>query len=312
MKDFIHSNGFKVLLAVIFIMFGLMLYSSSANGSFLSNLLDVISTPMQKVSAIVTNNAAVATNNVTRSADALQAENNALKQQINELNNKLVDYYEIKQENAQYSQYLELKKNHKDFQFVSASVIGRDPNDLFHNFTIDKGNLAGVKVNDPVITNAGLVGWVSSVNMMNCKVTTILSPDTSVGVMDNACGESGVVSSNIKLSDQGLAKMSYLAAGTKTKIGDIVVTSGIGGIYPKGLMIGKLKQVKNEEYDVSLCAVVEPFVNVKTLHDVFVITSFQGQGEILSSSSPSSNLSSSKSSSNPSSSSAAPVSSGGR
>lgn len=282
MKDYFHSNGFKVLLAIIFIMFGLMLYTASTGSSIFSNLFGFVSTPMQKVSTVVTNNAAATANKVTRSADDLQAENDALKQQINDLKNQLVDYYTVKQQNEQYTKYLDLKDKNKSWSFVSASVIGRDPNDLFYNFTVDQGTLSGVKVNDPVITNAGLVGWVSSVNATFCKVTTVLSADTSIGAIDKVCGDSGVVNSNLKLADQGLAKLGFLAADTKVKTGDMIVTSGLGGIYPKDLPIGTATEVKNEENDVSLCAIIKPFVDVKTVHDVFIITKFQGQGEVLS------------------------------
>lgn len=299
MKDYFHSNGFKVLIAVIFIMFGLMLYTASVNSSIFSNLLGFLSTPMQKVSTVVTNNATVTAQKATRSADALETENAALKKEINELRNQLIDYYQIKKENEQQKSYLELKKDNPDFQFVSASVIGRDPNELFYGFTVDKGSLYNkeIKVNDPVITDAGLVGYVSSVSPTFCKVTTILSPDTGVGALDPVCGDTGVVSSNKKLADQGLAKMGFLSAGTKVQAGDIIRTSGLGGVYPKTLPIGKVKEVKNEEIDVSLYAVIEPFVDVKTVHDVFIITHFEGQGEIMSSSSSSSNSSTSSSSS---------------
>lgn len=310
MKDYFHSNGFKVLIAVIFIMFGLMLYTASVNSSIFSNLLGFLSTPMQKVSTVVTNNATVTTQNATRSADTLEAENAALKKEINELRNQLIDYYQIKKENEQQKSYLELKKDNPDFQFVSASVVGRDPNELFYGFTVDKGSLSNIKVNDPVITDAGLVGYVSSVSSTFCKVTTILSPDTGVGAIDPVCGDTGVVSSNKKLADQGLAKMGFLSAGTKVQAGDIIITSGLGGIYPKKLPIGKVKEVKNEDVDVSLYAVIEPFVDVKTVHDVFIITHFEGQGEIMSSSNSSSNSSVSSNSSSGSSSTLSSSSSG--
>ena len=284
MKDFLHSNGFKVLLAVIFIMFGLMLYTASTGSSIFSNLMGFISAPMQKVSTVVANNANETAKNATLDANQLKAEYDELKKKNEDLNNKLVDYYQIKQENEQYKSILGLKSQHKDYQLVSAAVIGRDPNDLFYNFSVDKGSLDGVKVNDPVVTSAGLVGYVSSVNATYCKITTILSADTSIGASDKVTRDSGVVSSNTKLADQGLTKMGYLDANTKVKSGDIIVTSGLGGIYPKDLLIGTVTEVKNEEYDVSLCATVKPFVDVKSVHDVFIITKFVGQGEIMESS----------------------------
>lgn len=281
MKDFFHSTGFKVLLGVIFILFGVLLYTASAGGSIFSDALGFLTTPMQKVSTVVTNNAAATANTVLQSKEDLEAENAALKKEIEELNAKLIDYYQVKLENEQFRSVLELKEENKDFQFVSAAVIGRDPNDMFYSFYIEKGESSGISLNDPVITNSGVVGWISSVNASYSKVTTILSADTSIAAVDKLTRESGVLSSDIKYADQGIIKLGYLTVDTKVKPGDIIVTSGLGGIYPKDLPVGKVQEVMPEEYDVSYCAAVKPLVDVKTVRDVFVITDFQGQGQVL-------------------------------
>lgn len=287
MKDFFHSKGFKLLIAVVFIMFGLMLYTAGTGNSVVSDLLGFVSAPMQKVSTVVTNNAAVAAQSVTRSNAELLAENSALKKQIEEQNQKLVKYYTFQQENAQLRKFLELKNENKDFKPVSAAVVGRDPNDLFYNFQIDKGTLAGISLNDPVITDGGVIGWVSSVNASYSRVTTLLSADTKISAIDKVNRDSGVISSNIKLADSGLVKLGYLSADTTVKVGDIIVTSGLGGLYPRDLPIGTVTKVDNEAYDVSLYAEVKPFVDVKTVRDVMVITSFEGQGQALAEAAPS-------------------------
>jgi rod shape-determining protein MreC len=281
MKNYFRGNSFKALLITIFVLFALMLYTASSNGGLFPNLLGAISTPMQKVSTMATNNAANAAEGVTLSKEQLLAENKQLRAEIDSLNQKLADYDTYKQENAQLRKFLEFKDENKDIQLASAAVIGRDPSDLFYNFTIDQGSSAGISVNDPVITEAGLVGWVSAVTSSYAKVTTILSPDTNVGAYDSVNRDSGVVSSNLKLADSGLIKMGYLTAANTVKEGDIILTSGLGGIYPRGLKIGKVTAVKHEEYDVSMYAEVLPFVDVKTVRDVMVITSFNGQGETL-------------------------------
>lgn len=281
LKDYFHSGSFKLLIAVVFILFGIMLYSSGANGSIFSDVLGFISAPMQRVSSVVTNNAAVAAQSVTRSNDELSAENAALKKQIEELNKKLVNYYTYQQENAQLKKFLELKNENPDFKPVSAAVIGRDPNDLFSNFQIDKGTYSGVKINDPVITDGGVVGWISSVSPSYSRVTTILSPDTQISAIDKVNRDSGVISSSIKLADRGVVKLGYLTADTTVKEGDLIVTNGLGGVYPRDLPIGTVTKVANEEYDVSLYAEVKPFADVKTVRDVMVITSFRGQGQVL-------------------------------
>lgn len=288
MKDFFHSKSFKILIAVVFIMLGLMLYTAGTGSSILGNLFGFISSPMQKVSTVVIQNAKAAAEPVTRSNAELIAENSALKKQINELNQKLVQYHTYQQENAQLRKFLELKNENRDFKPVSAAVIGRDPNNLFANFQIDKGTLSGVALNDPVIAEGGVVGYISSVSASYSRVTTLLSPDTKISAIDKVNRDSGVVSCDIKLADSGVVKLGYLAAGTTVKQGDIIVTSGLGGLFPRDLPIGTVTKVDNEPYDVSLYAEVKPFVDVKSIRDVMVITAFEGQGQALGSTSSSS------------------------
>ncbi len=281
MKDFFHSTGFKLLLGVVFVLFGVLLYTASAGGSAISDLLGLVTAPMQKVSTVISNNAAVAAEDATRSREQLIAENQQLRRQIDELHTQLIDYYQLKLENEQFRSVLELKNDNQDFQFVSAAVIGRDPNDVFYTFQIDKGSSAGISVNDPVITNSGVAGWISSVTTSYARVTTILSADTSISALDKVNRQTGVISSNIEFAEQGVIKMGYLPSRDAVQEGDIVVTSGLGGLYPRNLPIGKVLEVFPEESDVTYYATVEPLVDVKTVRDVFVITDFEGQGEVL-------------------------------
>jgi rod shape-determining protein MreC len=281
MKDVFHSNGFKILIVTVFVLFGLMLTTAGAGGSFLTNAFGFLSTPMERISTLVTNNAAAAARSATQSKEELKTENARLKQQVDELNRKLINYYTYQQENAQFRKFLELKNENQDFKPVSAAVIARDPSNLFYQFTIDQGSLAGIAVYDPVITESGVAGWISSVSANYSRVTTVLSPDTKISAMDKVNRESGVVATDVKLSDQGIVKLGYLSANTTVKAGDIVVTNGLGGIYPRDLAVGTVKSVKNDPYDVSLYAEVAPFADVKSVRDVMVITSFQGQGQAL-------------------------------
>ena len=303
MRDFMHGTSAKVLLAVVFVMLALMLFTATQGGSVVANALGLVATPMQRVSTILTNNAAVAAEPLTYSKEELLEENAALKKEIEELQAKLVNYDQYRIENAQLRKYLELKDENRDFKPVPAAVIGRDPNVLY-KFTIDKGTNDGISKNDPVITDAGVVGFISAVNANYSQVTTLLSPDTKIAALvtteeesgtpvKDSVGalpsidetelrrDSGVVSTDIMLAEEGLVKLGYLAADTPAKAGDIVTTSGLGGVYPSGLAIGEVVSVQNEEYDVSLYAEVRPFVDVNSVRDVMVITEFEGQGQAL-------------------------------
>lgn len=312
MKDFFHSKSFKLLIAVVFILLGLMLYTASSGNSLTANLLGFLSTPMQKVSTVITNNAAAATDTATRSNEELLKEIEALKSENADLRNKLINYYTYQQQNAQLLKYYDLQKDNPDLKMTAAAVIGRDPNDLFYGFQIDRGSSSGIAVNDPVVTENGVVGWVSSVNASYSRVTTLLSPDTKISAIDKVTRDSGVVGTNLKLADQGLIKLGYLSADTTVKEGDIIVTSGLGGVFPRDLALGTVKKIGHEETDVSLYAEVTPFVDVKTVRDVMVITHFNGQGQALADSSSSGASSASSTASSGASSSASSTVSGAK
>ena len=160
MNRFFQTKKFKGLIVVLFLLFSLVLYTSTAGPGAVGDMLNSIAMPLQKVFSSVTGKAQTNTATISKSKEELQAENTKLQQQVNELNQKLTNYYSAVQQNEQYKQFLGIKNEHKDYQLLSASVIERDPNSLFSSFTIDQGSVSGVTKDCPVITSAGLVGWI--------------------------------------------------------------------------------------------------------------------------------------------------------
>lgn len=160
-------------------------------------------------------------------------------------------------------------------------MIGRDPADLFYGFTIDQGSLSGIEKNDPVITDRGLVGWVSAVYPTYSHVTTILSPETNVSVLDQVTQDTGVVAGSLEYAAAGQVEMRFLTAENKLKAGDIIVTSGVGGVYPGELPVGEVVEKRQEENADSITAVIQPYEDIKTLTNVCVITEFLGQGSTM-------------------------------
>ena len=116
--------------------------------------------------------------------------------------------------------------------------------------------------------------------MTTCKVKTILSPDTKAGAVDKQTSDSGIISGSTSLCDDNLTSLNKLSEDNKIKVGDIIVTSGTGGVYPKNLVIGKVKEIKYNSYDISRYAVVEPYEDIRDITTTAVITSFDTQGEI--------------------------------
>ncbi len=279
MKEFFKGTGFKILIAIILIMLGLILFTASVDVPVLTSALSFITTPIQKISTNITNAAGYITDR--KSVEELQGQVESLEKEVKELRELTIDYYDIKHENAQLVKHFDLKQKDTSLKIVPSSIIGRDPNENFYSFTIDEGSISGISVNDPVITDKGLVGWVYSVSANSCKVKSILSPETNVGVVDIRTGDSGVIKGSVQLADSNLARLTYISAQNDLKEGDMLVTSGLSGMYPKNLQVGKIKELAYDSFDASLYAVVEPFEDIINMKEVFVITWFEGKGDIV-------------------------------
>lgn len=215
-----------------------------------------------------------------KSYDELLEENEALNSEIAELRTQLVDYYDVKQENARLWRYYDLKRDYPQYELLPATVIRRDPSDDFYAFTINQGSNDGVSVGDPVVTEKGLVGWVSAVDASTSRVKTILSPDAKVGAIDTVSRDSGIVTGNVLFADQNLTTMTKISALNTMEQGDIIITSGISGIYPASIIIGEVTEIRFDEYDTSKYAVIKPYEDITSVIDVVVITNFEGKGEV--------------------------------
>ena len=252
----------------------LLIIGGLTENNLIASIVNGITLPMSEVSAAVTKEAA------KPDYDELYKENEELKAELSELRTQLADYYNVKQENERLWRYYDLKAENPQYDILPATVVRRDPNDDFYSFTLDKGKTNDVAVGDPVVTENGIIGWIYEVDAYTAKVKTILSPDAKVGVIDTVTRDSGVVSGNVLYADKNLTTMTRISALNKLKEGDIVTTTGISGIYPSGLIVGEVKEIAFDEYDTSMYAVISPFEDIRTVIDVVVITSFEGQGEI--------------------------------
>lgn len=121
---------------------------------------------------------------------------------------------------------------------------------------------------------------MSDVELTTCRVRTILSPDTKASAIDKKTSDNGIISGNAEYCDDNLTCLTKIAENNKIKAGDIVVTSGTGGVYPKNLIIGKVKELKFNSYDTTRYAVVEPYEDIRTVTSAAIITNFDGKGEV--------------------------------
>ena len=270
MKEFLKSVAFKALVVVALFLIGIMIYAASTGGvsTIPATITGAIVTPLQSLATTVSDgfNSFIG---IFTDSNALREENERLQSEVNEL----------RRQNELYREFLELKEQNPDYQFADGRVIAMDPADKYGNFTIDAGSLEGVKANDPVVTPDGLVGVVYEVGLNYAKVRTILDPATQVSAYVSRTRSGGVTGGSASLAQEGLLRLNLLSRDSGAATGDYVVTSGRGGIYPEGLLIGTIQEIQPESDALTMYAVIEPFADLKNLSDVFVIISFDGQGE---------------------------------
>ena len=194
MRFFLRSKQFKIIVAV-FLTVVLVTVSFVFIGKRMSpqtDIASIISAPFRSIASSVSN----AVNDffdAYSDGNKLSLENAELKAQIDELQNKVADYEEILSENNFYKDYLEIIETHPDYKFASANIIAKDPADPYGGFTINKGSASDISLYDPVITESGVVGYITEVGLTSSKVTTILSHDITLGAIDNRTNDSGIV-----------------------------------------------------------------------------------------------------------------------
>ena len=281
MREFFKSALARALGIVALVLVGVMIYSATTGGfaTIPETLSGIFITPLQSAASGASNGVSDFFGWLTGGDDMraklaeLEKENAALRQQ-------LVDYDEIKQTNEWYSEILGLHEKNPEYTFASGRVIGRDPTDYYGNFTISAGQNAGISVNDPVVaTDGSLVGVVEEVGLTYAKVRTILDPATKVASQISRTGDTAYTAgSTVELARRNTLRMTALERSSAAAVGDYVVTSGIGGVYPGGLLIGTVTRIQSATDGMTLNAEVELFADIYDLKQVMVITSFTGQG----------------------------------
>jgi rod shape-determining protein MreC len=153
---------------------------------------------------------------------------------------------------------------------IVARVIGQESNNFLDFIMLDLGTDHGVEVGMPVLTDQGLVGRISEVTSTTSKV--LLITDTSSAV--NAILQSSRVNGVVRGNPGGDLLMDYIPQGVIFSVGEVVLTSGLGGNFPKGIPIGQVLQINQRDIDVFQQAVVRPTVDFSSLELVMVVTNF--------------------------------------
>ncbi|MCK9182547.1 MAG: rod shape-determining protein MreC [Fibrobacteraceae bacterium] len=153
-----------------------------------------------------------------------------------------------------------------NYPIVTARIIGRNPGRFLTTFIVNRGSDHGIQVNMPVFTVQGLVGRISSVSKRHAKVQLLLDPALKLSVMAQRTRVVGFLEGG-----SGNALMAMIPSYMGVKVGDTLVTSGLGGIFPKGIVIGTVRDLRKGDVDVVTHLEVAPFQEFTRLEELFIM-----------------------------------------
>ena len=275
MQSFFKSTKFRCILALCAALALGVITAALTHDSTspLTKAVSVVMSPLQSLSSALQEKSDSFYAHF-RSSGAYLEQISDLESQIAEYRQHLVDYENTLQKLESYEAFLDIQKNNSNYTFCAASVISRDGTDVYNSFTINKGAQDGIAVGMPVICGNYLVGSVRQVNPTSCTVHTVLNPSLVISAYEIRTGEEGFITTDTSLALNGQCKMTRLNDSTAIGSGGIICTSGLGGSFPRDLIIGTVSSIHNEEADISAYAIVEPGISLTNILDVFVITSF--------------------------------------
>ena len=276
MKDFFDTWKFKILIAIAVFLVGIMAYAG-ANGRLTAARWNGATATLSSscgAAAKLSGGVASLWENYA-DIDAILEENKTLTEENAALRAQMVDYDKLKAENEAYKALTNIQEQHPEMSYTSSFVIGRDPLDSFWGFTLDRGTLDGVAVNDAVISDEGyLLGVVREADLTSCKVMTILHPSFNAAGVVSRTRDNGIITGSAEYAADGLCVLTNLARSTMSKAGDQIITTGLGGVFPPEVLVGVIKELTPEASGKSMLAVIKPGADPRTVRHVFIITSY--------------------------------------
>ena len=208
--------------------------------------------------------------------DDLKAENERLREQITAMEGQVRQAQQTLEENAYLTQFLELKENHADYRFLKCEVVSVQDTGYTRTLTLNAGENEGAAVGYPVITAQGVVGRITETGTNWSRVMPLTELSSSVGVYAERTEEEAVAVGDYACRTEGNLLLSYLAENSGIAVGDRVRTSGVGGSFPRGLLVGTVTEVLWDPATLTRTAVLSPAASPleSDLRDVMILTNF--------------------------------------
>jgi len=269
-RDFFLFRRFSLpIFIILFLLFALVLMSLRAKQrkgvDFFDALVMEICSPFQKGSTFVIKTVQGTFQRYVFLIN-LEEENRMLKQKIAQLQEQNHRMKEMKLANERLRELLQFREKNSS-SMIGAEVIGQDPSSWFKSVTIDKGERDGVKKGMAVISSAGVIGQILKTASHYAIVLLLTDYNSAIDSIVQRTRAKAIVEGK----GENRCQLKYLLRADEVVVGDVVVTSGLGGNFPKGLMIGEVKKVDKKGHGVFQYAELVPSVDLTQLEEVFVI-----------------------------------------
>jgi len=257
-----------IITIIILILLVVMTNTEASQMSYIENIVNNLVMPIQNGLTYLKNKLA-GNESFFDNVSTLQNENEELRKKNSELEQALRELEILKSENETLKEYVNLKDKYHTYTTIPAYIINRDITNYSNVVVINVGRKDGIKENMTVIADEGLVGHIISVTDNTAKVQTIIDTSTAVASTISTTKDTIIVQGT--LENNTMLRATYIPTDASILQGDSVETSGIGGIYPKGIHIGTIKEVVSTRNITDRYATVETAVNFKKLATVLVI-----------------------------------------
>lgn len=263
----------SLIIAFLLIAFSIFVRNDRSTPSFIQNIGNsaagvvdkVVNAPVEEISRM--------TGSVSNLTDTYQ-ENAQLKKKLDSMNALQVENETLKQENKQLKQQLSLNKSLTSYTDISAYVISRSPSTWQNQIVISKGSNAGITKGSAVVSDKGLIGRVMEVNKNNSKVELVTTQDDAADrftvqlIDNNGQTVNGLITGYD--TDTNLLVMGQITSKENVKKGTQVITSGLGGTTPKGLFVGTVEKVVNQQAGLPTKIYIKPAADMTNLNVVTV------------------------------------------
>ena len=277
MKEFLKKKGLfiLILIVVVALIFGLSRHALAGRAGLLCNAAGALRAPVQR-SALAVTDWLEGIYGYLYKYDQLVEENEQLQAELAETQEQLRLAAVAMEENARFRELLNFQEKRSDFVFEPAKIIAWDPSNWTSSFTISKGSDHGIELGDAVVTEyEALVGQVVELGNGWATVRTILDVDFGTGALVGSSGSAAMVLGDFALMQKDMAKLAYVTDSSSIFENDTILTSGEGGYFPQGLVIGSISALQTDDGGQSIYGVVDPACDVHDLTQVFVIKDYE-------------------------------------